>query len=85
MASICSYLNVWFLICRLLRRIRRYGLVGGGVSLEVGFEISKAHTRPTLGSSLPPVCGSEVSSQLLCQQHHACLPTAMLSAVLIVD
>lgn len=36
------------------------------MSLEVGFEISKAYTRPTLGLSLPPVCGSDVSSQLLC-------------------
>jgi hypothetical protein len=26
-----------------LGRIRRCGLVGGGVSLEVGFEISEAH------------------------------------------
>ena len=29
----------------LLRRMRRYGTVGGGVALGVGFEASKAHTR----------------------------------------
>jgi hypothetical protein len=33
-----------------LRRIRRYDLVRGGVLLEVGFEVSKAH--PWLRASL---------------------------------
>jgi len=28
-------------------RIRRCGLVGGSVSLEVDFEVSEAHERPT--------------------------------------
>ena len=31
-----------------IRRIRRYGLVGGSVSLQVGFKVSKAHARPIL-------------------------------------
>ena len=29
-----------------IKRIRRCGLVGGSVSLGVGFEISKAHAKP---------------------------------------
>ena len=29
-------------------RIRKCGLVGGGESLGVGFEVSVAHTRPSL-------------------------------------
>lgn len=28
--------------------IRRFGLVGGSVSLEMGFEILNAHTRPSV-------------------------------------
>ena len=59
----------------ILGRVRRYGLAGGGVSLRVGFEVSKAHTRPSLVLSLPPTCGSDVSSQLLLQCH-ACLYAA---------
>jgi hypothetical protein len=31
-----------------IRRIRRYSLVGGSVSLQVGFKVSKAHARPIL-------------------------------------
>ena len=31
-----------------LGRIRRYGLVGGGVSLGVDFKVSKVHTRPKM-------------------------------------
>jgi hypothetical protein len=31
---------------RRISRIRRCGLVGGGVSLGLGFEVSKAHARP---------------------------------------
>ena len=38
-----------------IRRIRRCGLVGGGVSLGMGFEVSKA--TPDLGS-LPAACRS---------------------------
>ena len=34
-----------------IRRIRGPGLVGGNVSLGVGFEVSKAYARPNL--SLP--------------------------------
>ena len=30
----------------VLGRIRRYGLVGGGVSLEVDSEVSKVHSIP---------------------------------------
>lgn len=41
-----------------ISRIRRYSLVGGSKSLEGGFEVPKAHARPS-------------RSQLLLQ-HHAC-------------
>lgn len=32
-------------------RIRTCDLAGGGLSLEVGFEVLKAHTRPSLDTS----------------------------------
>ena len=47
------------------KRIRRYGLVGGSVSLGVGVEVSKAHAKLRISAS-----GSEWSSQLLLQ----CMP-----------
>jgi hypothetical protein len=38
-----------------LGRIRRYGIVEGGVSLGVGFEVSKVHIRPSLALCPLPV------------------------------
>jgi hypothetical protein len=35
-----------------IRRIRRCGLVGGSVSLGVGFEVSEALVKPSLSLSL---------------------------------
>ena len=35
-----------------IRKIRICGLVGGSISLEVGFEVSKAHARPRVSLSL---------------------------------
>jgi hypothetical protein len=50
--------------------LKAWSVVGGavreglkGVSLGLGFEVSKAHAQCRL--SLPPACGSEVSAQLL--------------------
>ena len=37
-----------------IRRIRRFCLVGGSISLRVGLEVSKAHARPRLSFSLLP-------------------------------
>ena len=37
-----------------IRRIRRRGPVGGSVSLRVGFEVPKAHARPSLSLCLLP-------------------------------
>ena len=34
-------------------RIKGCGLVGGGVSLEVGFEVSNDHGRPSVSLTLP--------------------------------
>ena len=45
-ADIVSCLVVWEWY--YLRRIRRCGLVGGSMSLGVGFEVSKARARPSL-------------------------------------
>lgn len=40
-------LNAWSLVGgTVLKRIRGCGLVGGSVSLEMDFEVSKAHTSP---------------------------------------
>lgn len=52
-------------------RIRRYGLLGGSISMGVGSEAS--NQRPSLAFSLLSACGSDVSAQLLLQ-HHACVP-----------
>ena len=35
-----------------IKRIRRCGLVGGNVSTEVGFEVSKAHAKTSFMLSL---------------------------------
>jgi hypothetical protein len=50
---------------------RNYDIIGGGVSLEVDFEVSKAYARPSLGlSTLPATCGSRcglsATSPVLC-------------------
>jgi hypothetical protein len=69
------------------RKIRRCGLVGGNMSMGVGFQVLKAHTRLSLSLSLsslspspfllslplsPHPQGSGCSYQLSLQ-HHACL------------
>jgi hypothetical protein len=40
---------------RRIRRIRRCGLVGGGVSLGVELEVSKVHVHPSVSLCLLPV------------------------------
>jgi hypothetical protein len=40
--------------------IRRYGLVGGGITMGVGFEVSKAHIRPTV-----PLLAAEFPTTLI--------------------
>lgn len=50
-----------------IRRVRRSGLVGESVSLG-GFEVSSAHTKPSVSLFLL-VCGSVCSSQLLLQRY----------------
>ena len=64
MALRLMYLYTWFpviassqLVGGVLRRIRRYGLIGGGVPLGAGFEVSKAQVRHHLAFFLPPTCG----------------------------
>lgn len=52
-------------------------LVGGVVSLGVGFEVSVLF-------SLPPICGSDRSCQLLLW-HSVCLSVAMLFAMMVMD
>jgi hypothetical protein len=66
-----------------LRRIRRYGLVGD-VSLEVGFEVSKALA---IHSSffcivVVSICEPLTSVPVSC---YACLPAVMLSATMVID
>ena len=59
----------------------RCGFGGGGVSLQVGFEVSKIHTILN-GLSLPHAGGS--NTQLLLELHPY-LPAAMLLAVMVID
>jgi hypothetical protein len=54
----------------------RCGFGGGGVSLQVGFEVSKIHTILN-GLSLPHAGESNTNSQLLLQLYPY-LPDAML-------
>lgn len=62
------HLEAWSLVGGIaLGRIRRYGLVGRGMSLGVGFKVSKAHAGNP--SCLPSTCGLGVSSKLLLQCH----------------
>lgn len=51
-------LNAWSLVVELFGKDWGHDLVGGGVSLEVGFEVSKTYLRLSLMFSLPPVYGS---------------------------
>ena len=51
--------------------IRRCGLIGGSVSLEVDFEVSKAHNRPRPSLSAP-------SFQIRCKLTDAMLPAMMV-------
>ena len=60
--------NVW----HYLRGIRRHSLVGGGVSLGVGFGVSKAKANPSVSLFLP--LGSRCRTLLL----YVCLHAAPL-------
>lgn len=61
----CKYLVLNWLNC--LGKIRRYGLAGGGLSLETSLEVSKDFVN------------WDLSSQLLLQ-HRSCLLDTMLPA-----
>lgn len=51
------YLNTWSLAVGTgLERVRKRSSLGGGVSLEIVFEVLKCHTGPIL-SSVPTICG----------------------------
>lgn len=82
MVSIGSY--IWMLSYQglaLFGRIRRYGLVGVAVSLEMGFEVSKTQAGPTLRPS--PCClwiWDRTPSYLF-----SCLHYPMLPAMMIMD
>lgn len=51
------------------RLVRRRGIVGGAVSVRVGFEVSKAMAGPGL---LLSACGSDWSSQLMLKCRACC-------------
>ena len=62
-------------------RTRRCGLVGGGVSLGAGFEVSKVSHIP---SALLPHAYQDVSSELLLQHYDVCLLAAMLPIMTVM-
>ena len=69
----------------VLERIRRCGLVGGGVSLGVGFPLKTQ--RLVLLSACSPCdvgVGQDVSSQLLLQRH-TCLHATVLLTIMTMD
>lgn len=61
-----------------LGRIRRYGLIGGGV-IGAGFKVSEAYSHPQCSLCFPFV-DQDVSAQLP-PQGHACLPVTVLSGI----
>jgi hypothetical protein len=62
--------------------IRRRDLVGGSMSLGVGFEVSEAQAKPS--ASLPAACRSGCYSLLL-PQHLVCLHAAMFPTLVKMD
>lgn len=70
-------------LVELFGRIRRYELIGKGVSLAAYFEVSKAHIIPVsvhtlICSPLPPPLPSSLRPSLhyMLLQHYACLLAA---------
>lgn len=61
------YFSILAPVGRLLKRLTRRGLIGGDVSLGVGFEVSRDYPRLTI--PFPAACGSDTSSQLLLWCH----------------
>lgn len=57
-------LNAWW---NYFRRIRRCGIIGGGVSPGVGFEVLKAQALPVGSLSATWLLSQYASSQLLLQ------------------
>ena len=57
-----------------LGRTRRRGLVGGGVSLGVDFEVSEAHTISSQFSLFLTSVDHDITSQLLLQRHARLAP-----------
>jgi hypothetical protein len=76
MEDVVASMRIAHLGSYILERIRRYGLVGGGVSLGMGFAFSKGHTVPCLVLFLLPACGSgcKLSATALEPCLHACHP-----------
>jgi hypothetical protein len=67
-----------------LGRIMRHGLIGGGVLLWVGFEVSKSLCHSQLALCLLLV-NKDVSSHLGLQHLHPCLLVAMLPPMMLMD
>lgn len=59
----------------------RYGLVGGGIPLDVGSGTSQV---PPPFSALSVSCVDRQSSQVLLQ-HRACLPAAMVPTITVIN
>lgn len=49
----------------LYEKIKRFGIVGGNITLVVGFEASKVHDKPSIFSLL-------VDQDVTCQLHAFC-------------
>lgn len=65
--------HAWSPVNELTGRIRRC-VLAGGLSVGVGFDISKTHARPNVTLSLPTACESTWISQLLLESVPACVP-----------
>jgi hypothetical protein len=61
-----------------IRRIRRHSLVGGNVSLGVGFEVSKAHAKPRVSLPLDENVALNYFSSTMSAKPAAMLPTMMI-------
>lgn len=69
-----------YFVLHCLTRTRKYGFVGGVVSLEVGFAVLKV----PISSFCLVLVYQDISFQILLQGH-GCMSASMLPAMIIMD
>jgi hypothetical protein len=67
-----------------MRRIKRYGLVGGSVSQMMGFEVSKACVRPRPSPTLPPPYLQPMDMRVAFNYFSSTMPATILPITMIM-